>query len=230
MLRNGTFCASAVRRVLLPALQLGDGSTPTEDVVDSLALVPLTLAYAIAATSHGVEYCSAADRLTLATLCVLAGVMDLFSLWRPARIISGSGQGGLVSIMLLAASFSPCVTIGTARPLFFATAKIPARLVEFARELSSDNLDECSGGSERLRHRSPSASGLFLSDENSQEGARTLFAHGSVCGTGSAGDASVGARSLFSRRAVLHRAVEKNLRVPVLRTTRFSRRSLSPMP
>ena len=147
-----------------------------------LALVPLTLAYAIIRYRlmdvdilfrRGYAY-------TLATLCVLAGFYGVvFSLASLAqKNFKDLGQGGLVAIMLMAAFlFQPVRNwIQERLDRYFYRDRYDYRqkMVEFARELSSEtDLDTMlSAVAERLRHTLYIRHlAFFLSEDCSEDGA-----------------------------------------------------------
>ena len=171
-LRNGAFCGILPFAVLY-VLPYSLGMVPNAYMkmsVMSLALVPLTLAYAIIRYRlmdvdilfrRGYAY-------TLATLCVLAGFYGIvFSLASLAqKNFKDLGQGGLVAIMLLAAFlFQPVRNwIQERLDRYFYRDRYDYRqtLVEFARELSSETesgRDAVGGGRAAAPHARHPASG-----------------------------------------------------------------------
>src|SRR5712692_3102286 len=181
-LRNGAFCG-ILPFALFYVLPYSLGIVPNwymKMSVLSLALVPLTLAYAIARYRlmdvdilfrRGYAY-------TLATVCVLAGfygiVFSLASLVQ--KNFKDLPQSGLVAIMLMAAFlFQPVRTwIQERLDRYFYRDRYDYRqtLVEFARELSSEtNLDAMlSAVAERLRQTLYIRHlAFFLSGENCDE-------------------------------------------------------------
>src|SRR5215472_391816 len=187
-LRNGAFCGIlpfAAFYVLPYTLGLVPNAYMKLSVL-GLALVPLTLAYAIIRYRlmdvdilfrRGYAY-------TLATLCVLAGfygiVFSVASLVQ--KNIKDLGQGGIVAIMLLAAFlFQPVRNwIQERLDRYFYRDRYDYRqkMVEFARELSSEtDLDAMlSAVAERLRHTLYIRHlAFFLSDENSDESAPRFY-------------------------------------------------------
>jgi hypothetical protein len=187
-LRNGAF-SGILPFAVFYVLPYSVGIIPNAYMkmsVLSLALVPLTLAYAIVRYRlmdvdilfrRGYAY-------TLATLCVLAGFYGIvFSLASLAqKNFKDLTTSGLVAIMLMAAFlFQPVRNwIQERLDRYFYRDRYDYRqtLVEFARELSSEtNLDAMlSAVAERLRHTLYIRHlAFFLSDENSEEKAPRFY-------------------------------------------------------
>ena len=187
-LRNGAF-SGILPFAVFYVLPYSVGIIPNAYMkmsVLSLALVPLTLAYAIVRYRlmdvdilfrRGYAY-------TLATLCVLAGFYGIvFSLASLAqKNFKDLTTSGLVAIMLMAAFlFQPVRNwIQERLDRYFYRDRYDYRqtLVEFARELSSEtNLDAMlSAVAERLRHTLYIRHlAFFLSDENSEERAPRFY-------------------------------------------------------
>lgn len=147
-LRNGTFCG-ILPFAILYVLPYVLGWTPSPKMslaVFSLALIPLTLAYAIVRYRlmdvdilfrRGFAY-------TLATLCVLAGFYGIvFSLGSMVqKNFKDLGNTGLITVMLIAAFlFQPIRNWMQERlDRYFYRDRYDYRrtLIEFARELSSE--------------------------------------------------------------------------------------------
>ena len=187
-LRNGTFCGILPFAVLY-ALPYALGALPNQYLkmsVLSLALLPLTLAYAILRYRlmdvdilfrRGYAY-------TLATICVLAAfygiVFSLGSLVQ--KNFKDLGNTGLITVMLVTAFlFQPIRNwIQERLDKFFYRDQYDYRrtLVEFARELSSEtDLDAMLASvGERLLHTlAISHLAFFLAEESSSSPGGTEF-------------------------------------------------------
>ena len=183
-LRNGAF-SGILPFALFYVLPYTLGIVPnayTKLSVLALALVPLTLAYAIVRYRlmdvdilfrRGYAY-------TLATLCVLAGFYGIvfFLASLAQKNFKDLGQGGIVAIMLMAAFlFQPVRNwIQERLDRYFYQDRYDYRqnMVEFARELSSaTDLDTMlSAVAGRLRHTLYIRHlAFFLADESTEEDA-----------------------------------------------------------